>query len=456
MFLLRSPYDEYLNIIFYFTGMSEKMQYVKSNIFSYSGKIIMSFFGLIYTLLIANYVGPVEYGLVNYYISFTLGLIGTFGLFYFGGLIGLFMPKWKSRTFMKYNFIAISIISFLIFMGLYIFSEDVVRHLNKVNFELLKITAFLLLVVPFTLFYIWVFRSYKLFGKELKFNLIVVTLNLFSAFLLVIVFQYGVVGVVYALLFSNICGLAYLFFHSRYLRYLDKPIDFSAIKKYSLFCVPATLLGRIDDQLLMVFMGLFVVDNDLGLYYIALKIVSTVLGTPVSALAEVILPYTSESSSDKKKISRYFSLCIKFSLIVNFVLSILLIVFSKYVLILLFPKYVEAYTFIIMLIPLTVVSSLNPLNSLYASLNRMDVIARSKFVLLISTLVFGLLFMPMYGVLGLILVSILNTIFTTAVLVYYLKHVNLEIELIPRKQDLMYFWASLKKVIDVKFRHKKI
>ncbi len=434
--------------------MSEKMQYAKSGIFSYSGKILAMFFGFIYTFLVANYLGPAEYGLVSYYISFTIGLIGTFGIYYFGALMGLFVPKWKSRKFVKYNFIGISVISFLLFIGLYMFSEEIVLFLNKGNSELLRVTAFLLLVIPFTLFYTWLFRSFKLFGKELKFILIVATLNLASAFLFVIVFDYGAFGVVYAMILSNLCGLFYFFFHSKHLKYLDRPIDFSAVKQYSLFSIPATFLNRIDDQLLLVIMGFFIVDNELGLYYIALKIVTIVLGIPVSSLSEVILPYLSESSDDKRKISKYFSLSIKFSLIFNIVLSVFTIFFSKYILILLFPEYVEAYHFIVLLIPLLFISSLQPLTSLFLSLNRMDIIAMSRVVKLICTLVFGLLFIPMFGVIGLIMALIINALFTTGILLYSLKYVDLQIEIIPRKRDLVYFWDSFKTVFDAKFRRR--
>ena len=427
--------------------MSEKMQYVKSGIFSYSGKLITILSSLVYTFLIANFLGPANYGLVSYYISFTLGLIGMFGIYYFGGIVGVFMPKWKSRRFFKYNFVGVFVISLLLFLGLYMFSEEIVFRLGRSNYELLQITSFLLLVIPFTLFYTWIFSSFKMFGKNLKFNLIVAVLNLSLAFLLVVILGYGLFGVVYAMIFSNICGLVFLAYHLKYLTFLDNPIDFSEIKKYSIFGIPATFLNRVENQILLVFMGLFIIDEELGMYYIALKIVSVVVATPINSLTEVLLPYLSESSNDKRKISRYFSLNIKFSLIVTLILSVLVILFSKYVLMFLFPEYVGAYLFVVALTVLFVISSLDPLHSLFVSLNRMDIIARSKLASLMSTIVFGLLFIPLFSVFGLIVTQTLSVLVCRVMLIYYLKSIDISVEIIPRKRDVVYFCSSLNKLM---------
>lgn len=427
--------------------MSEKMQYVKSGLFSYSGKVITILSSLVYTFLVANYLGPEKYGLVSYYISFTLGLMGTFGVYYFAGLVGVFMSRWKSRRFLKYNLFGVSVISISLFLGLYVFSEGIVNYLGKSNYDLLRVTSFLLLVIPYTLFYTWIFRSFKFFGKELKFNLIVGLINLVCAFVLVVILDYGAFGVVYALILSNIVGFAFLFLCSRRLKYLNKSIVFSEIKRYSIYGIPATFLNRIDNQILMVFMGLFIIDNDLGMYYIALKIVSNVLSIPVASLTEVILPYLSESSNDRRKVARYFSYNIKLSLIITSILSFIILVFSKPLLLFLFPGYIGSYPLMLMLIVLFLFYSLDPLNSLFMSLNRMDVIVRSKFCGLIGTLIFGLLLMPYFGVYGLIMAQILNALVTRGILVYSLKSLGLEVEIIPRRRDFVYFLDSLNKLI---------
>jgi len=429
--------------------MSEKMQYVKSGIFSYSGKIVTIFSSFVYTFLIANYLGPEQYGLVNYYISFTLGLIGVFGVYFLGGLVNVFMPKWKSKTFLRYVLCAVSFLSVMLFVFMVLFSKDISVFLGRSNDQLLQLTAFLLLIMPSIVIYTALFRSFKMFGKELKFHSIVAVLNLVLAFALVIVFDFGVWGVVYAMVLSNLAGLVLIIYQSRFLKYVDKPINFSEIKKYSLFGVPATFFHRIDGQMLLVFMGFFLADSALGLYYVAFKIASLLLSLPVNTLCEILLPYVSGYAADKHKLARYVSLSIKFSLIITLILSLLVILFSKFILIILFPEYVACYSFIVLFTVMFLISSVNPLISLFLSLNRMDIIMRSYFGGFMSTLVFGLLLIPWLGVYGLIFTQILNTFFSRGILVYYLKAVDFEVDIIPKMRDFRYFWSSLKDVFSV-------
>ena len=432
--------------------MSEKGQYVKCSLFSYSGKVITIFSSFIYTFLIANYLGPEIYGLVNYYISFILGFIGLSGIAFLGGLIVVFMPRWKSRVLFMYSLFLISIISFVLFLFLFIFSENIVAYLGRSNYELFRLASFLLLIMPFTLYYTQVFKSFKMFGKELKFNAIVAILNLSVAFLLVVVFDFGVFGVVYAMLFANISGLAFLFLQSRQLKFVDSPIDFAVLKRYSVFGVPAAFLRRVSDQTLLVFMGIFIADNALGMYYIALKITSIVVSTPANTLTDVLLPYVSAASKDKRKLSRYISLNIKFSLVVTCVLSVLVVVLSKSVLLLFFPAYVGAYHFIVLLSVLFVVSSLNPLSNLFLSLNRMDIHMNARVGGLVCVVFFGLVLMPEFGVFGLIATQIFSMLANKLILLSSLKSLGMSVEIIPRKRDFVYFWNSLKGMFLVKFR----
>ncbi len=434
--------------------MSEKMQYLKSGIFSYSGKLVTILSSFVYIFLIANYFEPADYGLVNYYISFTLGLIGIFGVSFFGGLLSVFMPKWKSRKFFGYILYVVLVLSGILFVSVILFSKDISVFLGKGNNALLQITSILLLIMPFILIYTALFRSFKLFGKELKFNSIVAVLNLLFAFSLVVVLNYGVFGVVYAMALANLVGLVFLFFHSRHLKYINTSIDFSALKMYSKFGIPATVLHRIDGQVLLIFMGLFVANNELGMYYIAFKIASIMLSMPVASLTEVLLPYLSESSTDKRKMSRYVSLNIKFTLILTIILSFFIIACSKPFLALFFPKYVNAYSLIVLFIPLFIVSSLSPITNLFLSLNRMDVIAKSHFGGLMCTVVFGLILMPYFGVFGLILTQTLDVLVSRGILVYYLKSVDLKVDIVPKRRDIVYFLDSLRDMFIARFKKR--
>ena len=433
--------------------MSEKSQYVKSGLFSYSGKVITIFSSFIYTFLIANYLGPEIYGLVNYYISFILGFIGISGIAFLGGLIVVFMPKWKSRVLFIYSLFFVSIISFVLFLLLFVFSENIVAYLGRSNYELFRLASFLLLIMPFTFYYTQVFKSFKMFGKELKFNAIVAILNLSVAFLLVVVLNFGVFGVVYAMLFANIAGLVFLFLQSGQLKFIDGSIDFAALKKYGVFGVPAAFLRRGSEMILLIFMGLFIVDNAaLGMYYVALKIASIMILTPVNSVTDVLLPYVSAVSKDKRRLSRYVSLNIKFSLIVTCVLSLLVVILSKSVLLLLFPAYVGAYPFILLLSVLFIVSSLNPLNNLFMSLNRMDIHMNARVGGLVCVVFFGLVLMPEFGVFGLIVTQIFSMLANKLILLSSLKSLGLRVAIIPRKRDFVYFWSSLKSMFLVKLR----
>lgn len=437
--------------------MLEKMQYAKNGFFSYSGKVIMIVTGFVYTIMIANYLEPGRYGLVNYYISFTLGLIGISGIAFLCAMFSVFMPRWKSMRFSKYIFYGVFVISLLLFFVVFIFPKNIADLIGKGNYDLLQATSFLLLVMPFNLYYTLLFRSYKMFGKELKFNTIVAIFNLCIAFLLVIVLNYGVLGVVYGMVISNLIGLAFFVLMARKLHYANSPVVFRDLMEYTKYGVVATLLRRIDIQAFLILMGLFVADSELGLFYMATKISSTILSTPVTSLTEVIVPYMSESSMNKKKLSRYVSMNIKFSLIATTVLSVLLIALSPIILGVFFPKYVTAYPYIMVIVIFYVVSAFSPLDSLLLSINRTDLNARARFFGLLSTIFLGFFLMRDFGVYGVIMTQTANAIIVSSVFVYSVRSIGIDVDFVPGKDDIIYFLGYFRKVIGgVKYRILKM
>lgn len=426
---------------------SKKVEFIKNFIFSYSKTFIAIFSGIIYTYTIANYLGPEKYGIINYYISFTLGILGICGIYFLQGLLWAFTPRYNSKYLfkitLKFQYLIISI-PFLI---LILFSRNIVQFLNKSGYLFLTYCAFLLLLMPLYDSFITLFRGIKRFGKLLKVETIVSVTNLIFAILLVIILKMDIFGVLYAKIISIMFGSIIFLYYFKSLRFLNEKIDFAELKKYVKFAIPFSFSRRFKDQSFIVLMGIYVLEKELGLFYIAEKIVNQAINTFTSSLLNVIYPYMGEEHQDIEKVAYYASLNIKIAYVASTFLGLFIIIISKPILNYLFPEFVEAYLLIPLFVLLNLIGSLTILRNIYISLNRMDILAKVEIYGLFTTIALGLLLMPKFGVYGAISTLIISNLIINLLYIHNLKEVDAKVELILRKKDLNYFFNSFKEFL---------
>jgi len=426
----------------------KKRHFVKSSIFSFSNKIMLLFIGLAYSYFIANFLGPEKYGLVVYLMNLAGTLILLFGNETLGRILTVFIPKTKSKGLfyrvIKWG-LALPLMLFAIFI---IFSGQITAFLNKGTPELLMLVSVLFLLMPVTLLFQALFAGFKLFGKKLKLAILENGSNLALAVLFVMVLGQGMEGVVYAKIISlglTVAAFGLLYRKLPFKREVKESVG--GLAEYATGSSLETIFKKGAALAKLVYMGLFLNPLYLGFYFLLEKISAYLIEFPIVSLAEVLLPFASEEYKDKKKMERIISLNIKFSLLLNIVASITLVLAGYFILLFLFPAYIEsAY-----LIPLFAVyysfTFMQQLGAVYRIRNRTDVLAAGNLLALAVFLVAGYFMISSYGLVGLLFADILRRGIILAAQYFLLPITGLKIEIVPRGKDLRYFYTSLKSLI---------
>lgn len=420
--------------------------FFKSAIFSYSKKFMLLMFGFLYTYIIANALGPESYGLAMFVLAFIGNLVYLFGTEPLGNTLIVFTPKYRSKKlFVKFAKILAFCFLFL-FIIFFFFPGQIVLMLNKGDAILFEYAAFLFPIFPFFLLFEALFKGLKSFGKVLKVSLVESFTNLCFAAFFVVALQQGVIGLILAKIIS--LTIASLFYFCLFLQYKvkEKKVESSEVKKYVKNISVVTTLKKVNLQVMLFYMGLFISNTFLGLYYITEKIVSYAIEMPIAALSETMLPFASGKASDKKALSKMASLNIKFALASGIVLGLILILVGRFLLSLLFPKYVDAYWLLPFFVVIFLGTAVQFISNAYKSINRVDVLTKASLLMLFVTLVVGYLLISQFALLGLLSLRILISIVTGMFLYLNQKKVGLEIEIIPRFRDLQFFASVFKEV----------
>jgi len=421
--------------------------FFKSSIFSYGKRIALLVFGFLYTYVIANALGAEKYGLAMFVLAFVGNLVYLFGTEPLGNTLIVFTPRYKSKKlFMKFAKLLLLGFSFL-FALFFFFPQQVVLLLNKGNAPLFKYAALLFFLFPFFLLFEAFFKGLKSFGKVFKVSFIESFTNLCLATFFIIILHQGIIGLIFAKIVSLLAAsLLYVYLFLK-CKFAEKEIELFEVKKYVKNIFAASLMKKLTLQVMLFYMGIFISNAFLGLYYLAEKIVSYVVEMPIAALSETMLPFASEKANNKSELSKLVSLNIKFTLIFGAIFGLIIILFGNFILAILFPKYATAYWILPFFVIIFLTTASQFLGGAYKSINRADVLVKQQTLLFFIALLFGYLLVSHFALLGLLSLRILINVVSGAFLYFNQKKVGLQIEIIPRARDLRFFASVFKQVI---------
>jgi len=312
-------------------------------------------------------------------------------------------------------------------------------------------------VFPFSLIFYSLFAGFKSFGKILKISTIEHILNIFLAIVLVVYLGSGVAGIILAKFLSLVAMLGISLYYYRRLPFTDQKIDVIAVKRYCKNTTIVIFANKAKVQTLLVYMALFIAQKNLGFYYIVEKISKYIIEIPMNAISEVLLPFASDIANDKKKLGKFISLNLKLTLIMGVIFGLALVFFGGPVLIYIFPAYADGY-YLIPFFALFLLGTImiKPIAIAYRSINRMDVVARMNSFNVPLTISIGYFLVLNYGLIGLLTTQIISNVVGFLYIYSKSKSVDLEIELIPRKKDIVLFYNAFKMVfLNKKYWGKK-
>ncbi|MFH1751764.1 MAG: oligosaccharide flippase family protein [archaeon] len=427
--------------------ITKSFGFTKNVFFLFNNKMLAFVVGILFTLIIANYLGPAKYGLVIYFISFAEGLSAVIGLNYITSLFSNVFPKEKSYSFFK-TFMLINIIAgFTLFLVLFFFAEPISILIGKGEYStLLAFTSILALTYPVYLSISTLFKGFKLFGKVLKVMGSVAILNLVLAAYLTIFGGMDVLGegIIIAKIITVSLGILVFGILLRKLNFSRKKINWSELKEYSVFAIPLTYIRAFNAQAVILFIGWFLNPVVTGFYYLIEKIVSLLVSSILSSFHEVVLPYSLEKYKDKKTIGNYLSLTVKAGLIISLIISILIIIIARPVIGFFFPDYVGGVYLVPLFCVLSILSSFSTINTAFVSLNKMKYLVLSYSATFAVFLIAGFTLTPIYDAVGLIVALIFSSSANIITMYLMLPRIGVKINLIPSRTDLDFFKKSFK------------
>lgn len=430
---------------------SKKTGFAKNVFFSYSNKMITLVVSFIYTLLIANFLGPEKYGLVTYFMALISGLVGAVGFNFLISTLSNFFPKTKSKKLFKLVLGITVFLSVASFLVLLIFAQQILSMLGKDNLLLMQLSSALILLLPLYSLATALFQGFKRFGSVLKVVAIESIINLIFAVLAVIYLGFDFYGVLFAKLISLVIALIVFLIYYRKLVFSRIPIDKKDLARYISTAFPFSLVRGWEEQAFTIMLGLFISNISLGFYYMAQKLASIAISTPINSLSNVLLPYSLEKSKDIKTLSNYASINIKLALILSIFLSIILLIIGWPFLLILFPEYLASYWLLPFLCVTFILSSLTILHNVYTAVNRLEFPAIAGVFSIIATIVSGWFLMPAYGIYGAVTTQIIMAVVYMFLLWKFLEKVNARVEIIPRMHDLTYFYSLFRQQLIKKF-----
>ncbi len=415
----------------------EKDLFIKSTFFSYVSKIIVAFSAFAYTFLIANFLGPEKYGVVIFFMNFAGSIVLLFGTDAISETLTVFLPINSSKNLFL-NLLKIQmVIAFVFFLIFLLLSNTIVNFFNKGTTDLVSIISFLVLFVPFSVFFPAVFRGFKSFGKVLKLSVIESVSNLFFAFLFVIFLKLGIFGVVYAKIVSFVILIVLSLFYVKRIDFKENVSDFesnSYLKKSAFF----NFLKKSHEQSGIILLGFFVSPVFLGFYYLLNKISTYIILMPLNTLNEVFLPFGSEYHSDDKKLSELSSNVIRLSFISAVFLLIIFLGLASVLILFFFPAYVRALDFIFLFAFWYFLYSFNPLSVVFKVKKRLDILSKAYVLLIFFTITFGVVLAFYYSLAGFILSKIISSVLFFIYLWFSLKNLGISIDFVPKKRDFVF------------------
>lgn len=421
--------------------------FLKSSIFSYSSKVFLLIISFFYTYLIANALGPGSYGLAMYLLAFFGNLVYLFGTEVFTEVLVVFTPKKRSR---KLFFTLTKLLVFLfiiLFFLFFLFSSEISAFLGRGPPGLLRLCSFIFLLMPFSLLFIALFKGFKQFGKVLKVLVAEGFSNLLFAFLFVSFFGLGIFGVVYAKFISLGVALVLSIFYFRLLPFEKKQINFKEVRKYAKGMFMVNFFKKLRTQAVLIYMGLFILNRNLGFYYVIEKLANSFIGMPIASLSEVVLPFTSEKTRSKKALSRYVSYNIKLTIMIAIMSGFFLVAAGYFILSTFFPDYLSAYYLISFFVLLYIGLSVSPIAIGYKCINKVEYITKASSMNAMVQIFLGFFLIFNFHIIGIILTQVIGNLVAFIYLYLKQKEVGLKIEVRPRKKDLLFFYNSIKLIL---------
>ncbi len=429
-----------------------KKEFIKNAFWSYSANVFSVLAGFLYIFIVANALGPAQYGLLAFLLDFMSNIASLFGFVVLSEILVTFIPKQRNKALL-WDLLKIGFLVALFFSAVvFLFPNLILILANQGSTELVRAIAALIFVNSLSNLLISALSGARMFGKILKLTIAENTLNIALSVFFIFVLNAGVLGVVYAKMLS-LLGTAMLgFVYCKTIPLRPTPIDWRPIKRFAFFSFLLVVLRRASSQIILFLIVVFVDPAKLGFYYLVLKVSTYFMELPIVSMNTVLLPTISAQENNRQVLCKTVSKNIKFYLLLSVAFSTALLIFGSFFLEIFFPSYYEASSLIPFFAVYFLLTFDISLGSFYRAIKRNDVLVNGSVIMLVASIVPGYYLIQNYGVFGIVVALIVNRALQLAYLSIDISKHGYEIDFVPRAADLRFFLDTAMHTVKNRFR----
>lgn len=311
---------------------------IKDSIWSLIGSVLVKGLGLLAGIAVARFLGSDiygEYGMIRSTLM-NIAIFSTFGL---GYTATKFVAEQKINEGENIQLIVslvtlvTLIVSFLLSVLLFIFSQEVAIYLNAAHLSIaLKIFALTIVFNALTTVQIGILSGFNEFKAIAKNNTIVGVFTFITS--VVFTYYWNLEGALFALLFVNIlnCVLNNIVVKKRLKKYpISKYSNTKPLKHILSFSFPVALqegLYSLTSWLLLLLLVKFSNYSELGLYSAAMQWSAIILFIP-GVLRNVTLSHLSGTINNREKHHYVFRTMLLVSFLATLIPSLIVFLFSN-------------------------------------------------------------------------------------------------------------------------------
>ena len=422
--------------------MAEKSVFesvLRDTLLVYATNGVMLATGILYTFLIANSLGPKDYGIVNYIMSFLITALNLIGMYTVLKITTIFTAKKKSKKLFWFLVKANYLLAGLIILFTLLFPEMLVNYFGKGTPELWVTALLLVALMPGTMIFHSLLIGFKKFKSMLFISIAENIVNLTFAVYFVLILQQGMLGVIYARAVSLFAALALSLIYYRKLKFEEKEFDKGELKEFVVGSVPTNWIREGLNMLLIFFLGMLSAPM-LGVYYLVEKFVNYFVKIPIDGLVEVMLPYAAEKHDDLESLNKYTSISLKFFLLFSVIFGVAFIIIGNLFIDVLFPDFRPGPFLFLLFAVLNLFWVLNAFGITLRVLNKTKMLAFALFIEGVGFTFPALILVPVMGIEGLLISLIIGRTLRLAYFLMFQHKVGLHAQLIPRPKDIIYFY----------------
>ncbi len=423
-----------------------KDYFAKLSSYRYATNIITIFSSLIYSFLVANILGPENYGTISYVLAFLINIPSLLGFVAINELIIVYTAKFNSKKLFKKTFTATLVLLGLITILVILLANSLTAFLNKGTVEIIHLASILIILSPLSVLFQSFFSGLKKFGFLLKAIIIEKFITISLIIILLVFLKQGLLAIIYTniIVYSVMLVIYTLTFRKQKLA--EKKLPKEPIKKFLKQSTFANILKAFSSQLDLWLIGTLLTPFSLGVMYLIKRFTTYIYESSQMAIAEVAFPFLSEIGSEKQKLENYTTFFLKAQVILNVILSVAFLIGVTVVINVFFPQYTGG----IIILPILTVGYLfsvsMPLTRLIKSINKNNLLYNGFIISIMLSLILGFTLIPTYGLIGAAIVIMSQKIIFSEYMLFIVKKQGYNIKVIPSIKDLRFFYSILKEL----------